>query len=145
VGRPIGLAWTPHWSSGVWHIASNITGDLVGNGTSLIGHPVEEPFAWYAPPSPSNPATTGSFHMLFHAFQMGMVNNSGATMPGPGTVASSSVKGQALRRIGNAYGAYANAPTPFGPWRYQEARVAYSGVIELEDGSTFGLLRRTSS
>ena len=72
-----------------------------------------------------------------------MVNNSGATMPGPGTAASSSVKGQALRRIGNAYGAYANAPTPFGPWRYQEARVAYSGVIELQDGSTFGLLRRT--
>ena len=34
---------------------------------------------------------------------------------GPGTEASSSVKGQALRRIGNAYGAYANAPTPFGP------------------------------
>ena len=25
-----------------------------------------------------------SYHMLFHAFQMGMVNNSGATMPGPG-------------------------------------------------------------
>ena len=85
VGRPIGLAWTPHWASGVWHIAENNTADLVGNGTSLIAHSVEDPFAWHAPSR--NPAANGSFHMLFHAFQMGMVNNSGAAMPGPGTAA----------------------------------------------------------
>jgi hypothetical protein len=36
---------------------------------------------------------------------------------------------------GNAYGAYANAPSPFGPWSFQESRVAYGGHIQLENGS----------
>ena len=63
-------------------------------------------------------------------------------LPVPTFQAASDVKGQALRRIGNAYGAYANAPAPFGPWRFQEARVAYSGVLALEGGGTLGLLRR---
>ena len=162
VGRPLGLAWTPRWDSGVWHVATNNSDDLIGNGSSLIAHSIEDPFAWYAaPPRPPESAsnncsnlsiaesaaahaeaTGGSFHMLFHAFQMGMVNNSGATLGGQGTSATSSVKGQALRRVGNAYGAYANALTPFGPWKFQEARVAYSGVLNLTNNIQLGLLRR---
>ena len=44
---------------------------------------------------------------------------------------------------GNAYGAYANAPTPFGPWRFQESRVAYSGHVQLTTaGKTLGTLQR---
>ena len=43
---------------------------------------------------------------------------------------------------GNAYGAYANAPTPFGPWVFQESRVVYSGHVELADGSSLGALQR---
>ena len=44
--------------------------------------------------------------------------------------------------MGNAYGAYANAPTPFGPWSFQESRVAYSGHVELENGASLGSLQR---
>ena len=28
------------------------------------------------------------------------------------------------------------------PWIYQESRIVYGGVLELQDGSSFGLLRR---
>jgi hypothetical protein len=40
-GSSVGMLWTPHWSSGVWHIASNNTDDLHGNGRDLFAHPVE--------------------------------------------------------------------------------------------------------
>jgi hypothetical protein len=45
-------------------------------------------------------------------------------------------------RQGNAYGGYANAPTPFGPWKFQEGRVAYTGHVQLENGSSLGSLQR---
>ena len=44
---------------------------------------------------------------------MGMVNNSNGAAD----------RGIAL--AGNGYGVYANAPTAFGPWSFQEARVVY--------------------
>ena len=123
-GSSVGMTWTPHWSSGVWHTANNNTDDIHGGGRDLFGHPVEDPFAWYA--HSTNPLAPGSFHLLCHGFRMGMVNNSD----------------DSPSRVGNAYGAYANAPTPFGPWSFQESRVAYSGHIELESGASLGSLQR---
>lgn len=86
-GSSIGMVWTPHWSSGNWTVASNNTDDIHGGGRDLIGHPVEDPFAWYSPST--NPRAKGPFHLLFHAFRMGMVNNSDSSP----------------ERKGNAYGA----------------------------------------
>jgi lysophospholipase L1-like esterase len=123
-GSSVGMTWTPHWSSGVWHTAANNTDDIHGGGRDLFGHPVEDPFAWYAPST--NSLAPGSFHLLCHGFRMGMVNNSD----------------DSPSRVGNAYGAYANAPTPFGPWSFQEARVAYSGHVRLENGASLGSLQR---
>ena len=62
-----------------------------------------------------------------------MVNNSAGIAPSALTEDEGS---------GNAYGAYANAPTPFGPWRFQESRVAYSGHVQLTTGNTLGTLQR---
>ena len=92
---------------------------------------VQDPFAWHAPST--NPLAAGSFHMLCHGFRMGMVNNSAGIAPAKLTTADGS---------GNGYGAYANAPTPFGPWRFQESRVAYSGRVRLANGSALGTLQR---
>ena len=50
---------------------------------------------------------------------MGMVNNSA----------------DSLMRSGNAYGAYANAPTPFGPWAFQESRKLLQSHFALADDS----------
>lgn len=163
-GSSVGMAWTPHWSAGVWTIADNNTDDLHGGGRDLFAHPVEvssaasmalglvsvhrcisahcecdatvfacaqDPFAWYAPSN--NPAANGSFHLLCHGFRMGMVNNSAGIAPSALTEDEGS---------GNAYGAYANAPTPFGPWRFQESAVAYSGHVQLSTGKSLGTLQR---
>lgn len=73
-GSSVGMTWTTHWKSGVWHTAANNTEDIHGSGKDLFGHPVEDPFAWHAPSS--NPLANGSFHLLCHGFRMGMANNS---------------------------------------------------------------------
>lgn len=92
---------------------------------------LQDPFAWWAPSQ--NPAANGSFHLLCHGFRMAMVNNS----------AGISLSGlTAEEGYGNAYGAYANAPTPFGPWHFQEFRVAYSGHVQLTTGKTLGTIQR---
>lgn len=127
-GASVGMAWTPHWSSDIWHTADNNTDDRHSGGKDLFGHPVEDPFAWYSPST--NPAAPGSFHLLCHGFRMGMVDNSNGAAD----------RGIAL--AGNGYGAYANAPTPFGPWAFQEARVAYDSLIQLKNGSSLGPLQR---
>ena len=61
-GSSVGMTWTPHWKSGVWSTANNNTDDIHGDGKDLFGHPVEDPFAWYA--ASSNPKANGSFHLL---------------------------------------------------------------------------------
>ena len=62
--------------------------------------------------------TNGSWHMLTHGFRMPMVSQS------------------------SALGAYAWAPSPFGPWTFQENRLVYSANVTLADGSTYVLARR---
>ena len=159
-GSSVGMTWTPHWASGIWHTASNNTDDIHGGGKDLIGHPVEDPFAWYAPST--NPNAPGSFHLLGHGFRMGMVNNSDGAprIRGHGTTASTGSGAPCCLcpapvcvkplsccktpdpRSYNGYGAYANAPTPFGPWHFQEARVVYNGHVELTNGKSLGKLGR---
>ena len=90
---------------------------------------IADPFAWYSPSN--NSAAPGSFHLLCHGFRMGMVNN------------SNHARRQEIKSLGgNGYGAYANAPTPFGPWAFQEARVVYDSLITLKNGSSLGPLQR---
>ena len=55
--------------------------------------------------------------MVCHGFRMGMVNR---TLPGSG----------------NAYGVYARAPTPFGPWQFQENAVVYDNILTFSGGET---------
>ena len=43
---------------------------------------------------------------------------------------------------GSAFGSYASAPHPLGPWRVQEAAVAYGGEAALSNGSLIGFVRR---
>ena len=45
-------------------------------------------------------------------------------------------------RKGNAYGAYATAPTAFGPWQFQEAQAAYNNILSFAGGSKLELDRR---
>lgn len=137
-GSSVGLVWTPSWNSSVWHNADNITQDLLDGGRTLFNHPVEDPFFWYQ--KSTAPSAPGSFHLLCHGFRMGMANASGAAIPGPGGPGTS--KGEALGRSGNGYGVYANAESPFGPWRFQEARVVYTSVLDFGDGSHLGLIKR---
>ena len=40
-GSSVGMTWTPHWSSGLWHTANNNTDDRHSAGRDLFGHPVE--------------------------------------------------------------------------------------------------------
>lgn len=123
-GAAIGMTWTPHWNSSLWYNAVSSVNrsetDLYHNN-QLFAHPVEDPFAWYQDNMPGN---SDSYHLLMHGFRMGMVNR---TCPGSD---------------GNAYGAYASAPTPFGPWRFQESRVAYHGLIQFTDGSSMCMKNR---
>ena len=113
-GASVGLKWADSWNSSVWKDAANNTEDLLDDGKSLFNHPVEDPFAWHS---------NGSFHLLAHGFRMGMVN---ATAP----------------QRGDAYGVYARAQSPFGPWIFQEAAVAYGNEMKFDDGSTIVLQRR---
>jgi hypothetical protein len=63
-----------------------------------------------------------------------MVNNSAGISPSALTADEGS---------GNAYGAYANSPTPFGPWHFQESHVAYSGHVQLTTaGKSLGTMQR---
>eukprot|EP00039_Didymoeca_costata_P021969 m.345862 g.345862 ORF g.345862 m.345862 type:complete len:523 (-) comp27463_c0_seq1:96-1664(-) len=113
-GSSVGLVWAPTWK-GPWTAMRNNTDDLLDGGTLLFAHPVEDPFVWSTP--------DGRVHMVSHAFRMGMVNR---------TVAGS----------GNAFGGYATAPSPFGPWKFQETQVAYDNVVHFNNGSTAYLDRR---
>ena len=99
-GSSIGMIWADRWDTGVWKSLSNNSEDLYDGGRAIFNHPVEDPFAWWA---------NGSFHLLMHGFRMGMVNGTSQSEGGP--------------RKGNAYGAYATAPTAFGPWQFQEALI----------------------
>ncbi len=123
-GAAIGMTWTPHWNSSLWYNAVSSVNrsetDLYHNN-QLFAHPVEDPFAWYQDDMRGN---SDSYHLLMHGFRMGMLNQ---TCPGSD---------------GNAYGAYASAPTPFGPWRFQESRVAYHGLIEFSDGTSMCMKNR---
>lgn len=131
-GASIGMVWAPHWNSSQWQNGGllNVTGDLHGGGKDLIGHPVEDPFVWYASSSLGghNGLGRGPYHMIMHGFRMGMVNRTCANVS-PGDA-------------GNAYGAYATAPSPFGPWAFQEARVAYTATVHFSDGTSTCLDRR---
>ena len=106
------MLWTERWDTGRWTALHNNTDDLYDRNMNVFAHPVEDPFAWYS---------NGSFHLLMHGFRMGMVNGTSQSTGGP--------------RKGNAFGVYATAPTAFGPWRFQEARVAYTNVLTFVDGT----------
>ncbi len=64
-GTSVGLLFAPSWQ-GPWTPMTNNTDDLLDGGRALFAHPVEDPFAWRS--------DDGQFHILTHAFRMGMLN-----------------------------------------------------------------------
>eukprot|EP00040_Diaphanoeca_grandis_P023003 m.124543 g.124543 ORF g.124543 m.124543 type:complete len:368 (-) comp29065_c0_seq5:585-1688(-) len=120
-GTSIGLVWAEHWNTTTWHVFANNTEDLFDGGTSLFTHPVEDPFAWYS---------NGMFHLLMHGFRMGMVDATVTNDPSDSP------------RCGDSYGSYARAPTPFGPWTFQENAVAYRNILKFNDSTSLALNRR---
>lgn len=96
-------------------IKYNSSVDLYDGGYASFNHPVEDPTLWVT--------SDGTWHMLTHAFRMGMVNRSGGNEA-------------------NGYGGYAWSPGPNGPWTFQENKIAYDSVVQFEDGSCWTLYKR---
>lgn len=94
-GSSVQMYSAPSWR-GPWRFWANNTLDAYDRGQALFNHPVEDPTLWVGP--------DGTWHMLVHAFRMGMVNKTGGS--------------------GNAYGGYAWSPGPDGPWTFQEDTLA---------------------
>lgn len=109
-GVSVEMIQAPHWT-GPWSTVRKDSKsqdvDLYDAGAALFAHPVEDPTAWVG--------RDGTWHMLTHAFRMGMVNATGVS--------------------GNAYGGYAwsdKADGPRGPWHFQENMPAYTGEINFD-------------
>jgi len=119
-GISVEMYEAPHWL-GPWSTVRRNNAskdvDLYDHGTALFAHPVEDPTVWVD--------NSGTWHILTHAFRMGMVNSSGVTK--------------------NAYGGYAwSNDGPYGPWHFQENMVAYTGEIQFanQPDTTFVASRR---
>lgn len=95
------------------------TADAYDAGTALFAQPCEDPTVWVD--------EHGQWHLLAHAFRLGMVNASGGGGP---------------HAEGNGYGVYATAPHPYGPWQVQENLAAYSADVTFVDGTIWSLQRR---